>query len=60
MVPSSIDAANDLTIYNASSTHRTLIAMLIIALVGMPLVIAYTAFVYKVFMGKVVLDRDSY
>lgn len=60
MVPSTVDSAYHLTIYNASSTPRTLTVMLIIALVGMPLVIAYTAFVYKVFMGKVVLDQDSY
>jgi len=60
MVPSSIDSGYNLTIYNASSTPKTLTVMLIIALVGMPLVIAYTAFVYKIFMGKVVLDQDSY
>ncbi len=60
MVPSTIDPGHDLTIYNASSTPGTLTVMLIIALVGMPLVIGYTAFVYKVFMGKVVLDQDSY
>jgi cytochrome d ubiquinol oxidase subunit II len=53
-------AGHDLTIYNASSTPGTLTVMLIIALVGMPLVIGYTALVYKVFMGKVILDSDSY
>ncbi|HUT93534.1 MAG TPA: cytochrome d ubiquinol oxidase subunit II [Thermoguttaceae bacterium] len=60
MVPSSIDPANSLTIYNASSTPRTLTVMLVIALVGMPLVIAYTAYVYAVFMGKVVLTQEGY
>ena len=60
MVPSSIDPANSLTIYNASSTPRTLTVMLVIALVGMPLVIAYTAYVYAVFMGKVVVTEAGY
>ena len=60
LVPSSIDLANSLTIYNASSTERTLFTMLIIALIGMPLVIAYTIFIYRVFKGKVVITGESY
>ena len=60
MVPSSIDLANSLTIYNASSTPRTLTVMLIVALTGMPLVIVYTAYVYRVFMGKIVITNDGY
>ncbi|UCC75158.1 MAG: cytochrome d ubiquinol oxidase subunit II [Gemmatimonadota bacterium] len=60
VVASSIDLANSLTIYNAASTPRTQTAMLIIALIGMPIVLAYTAYVYKVFKGKVVLDEASY
>lgn len=60
MVPSSLDLAGSLTIYNASSTPRTLTVMLVIALIGMPLVIAYTACVYRVFAGKVVIGNDSY
>jgi cytochrome d ubiquinol oxidase subunit II len=60
LVPSSINLANSLTIYNASSTERTLFTMLIIALIGMPLVIGYTIFVYRIFRGKVVISHDSY
>jgi cytochrome d ubiquinol oxidase subunit II len=60
LVPSSIDIANSLTIYNASSTPRTLRTMLIIALIGMPFVILYTIFIYRTFKGKVVINRDSY
>ena len=59
MVPSSLDPANSLTIYD-SSTPRTLTVMLIIALIGMPLVIAYTAWVYRVFAGKVILEEEGY
>ena len=60
LVPSSINLANSLTIYNASSTPRTLETMLIIALIGMPLVIIYTIFVYRTFKGKVIINQDSY
>ena len=54
------DLANSLTIYNASSTPRTLAVMLVIALVGMPLVILYTAYIYRTFRGRTVLTADSY
>ena len=51
---------NSLTIYNAASSPKTLGIMLIIACIGMPLVIAYTACIYRIFRGKVKLDRMSY
>ena len=34
--------------------------MLIIAIIGMPLVIAYTISIYYIFRGKVKLDASSY
>jgi cytochrome d ubiquinol oxidase subunit II len=34
--------------------------LLVIALVGMPIVIAYTIVIYRVFKGKVRLDEYSY
>lgn len=59
--PNLVNASNDLalslTIYNASSSELTLTVMLIIALIGMPIVIAYTAYVYRVFKGKVSLTE---
>jgi len=60
MAPSNIDPSHSLTIYNASSSPRTLTVMLVIALIGMPLVIGYTAMIYRVFLGKVVITKDSY
>jgi len=60
LVPSSVDLTYSLTIYNASSSERTLTTMLIIALIGMPIVIAYTIFIYRVFKGKVIINKDSY
>jgi cytochrome d ubiquinol oxidase subunit II len=42
-----------LTIFNASSSFRTLSVMLVIALLGMPIVIGYTLFICRIFKGKV-------
>ncbi len=54
------DPALSLTIANASSSALTLKVMLIIALVGMPLVVGYTVFAYRVFKGKVGPDDAAY
>lgn len=54
------DAANGLTVWNAASSPRTLRIMLVIAIVGMPMVVAYTAAVYWTFRGKVRIDDHSY
>ncbi len=60
LVPARPDLAQSLTVYNASSTPYTLRAMLVIALIGMPFVIAYTAIIYRAFRGKTVLTPESY
>jgi cytochrome d ubiquinol oxidase subunit II len=57
---SSVDPAYNLTIFNSSSEPNTLTVMLIIALIGMPFVLLYTAGVYYFFRGKVRLDPTSY
>jgi cytochrome d ubiquinol oxidase subunit II len=49
-----------LTVTNASSTPLTLQVMLIVALIGMPLVVGYTIFIYRRFKGTVSLDEHSY
>ncbi len=51
---------NSLTIYNAASSAKTLQIMLIIAAIGMPFVIGYTIFIYRIFKGKVILTKTSY
>ena len=43
------DPAASLTIYNASSSPLTLRTMLIIACIGMPVVLGYTIYVYRLF-----------
>ncbi len=60
LVPSSIDLAYSLTIYNSSSSNLTLRTMLFIALIGVPIVIAYSAFIHYVFRGKVEIGEESY
>jgi len=49
-----------LTIYNAASSPKTLRIMLVIAGIGVPIVLAYTAGIYYIFRGKVKLDPMSY
>jgi len=62
--PNIVKASNDsmlsITIYNASSSELTLRVMLIIALIGMPFVIGYTIYLYKVFIGKVRSEEEGY
>ena len=60
LVLSNPDVANSLDIHNAASSHKTLGIMLTIALIGVPVVLAYTASIYWIFRGKVKLDKMSY
>ena len=53
ILPSTIDPNSSLTVWDASSSHLTLFVMLVCALIFMPLILAYTAWVYKVLWGKV-------
>lgn len=60
MLRSTTDSAFNLTVQNASAANETLTVMFIIALIGMPFVLLYTAGVYYFFRGKVELDDESY
>jgi cytochrome d ubiquinol oxidase subunit II len=53
ILPSSIDPASSLTVWNASSSHLTLFIMLVVVLVFLPIVLAYTSWAYKVMFGRV-------
>ena len=57
---STIDPSFSVTLQNARSSHGTLQTMLIIAIIGMPCVLSYTAAIYWIFRGKVKLDKNSY
>lgn len=60
MIVSSLDPAWSLTVVNAASTESTLFIMAIVAVLGMPFVLSYTAVVYWIFRGKVRVGRFSY
>jgi cytochrome d ubiquinol oxidase subunit II len=51
---------HSLTAYNAASSQTTLAIMLVIAGIGMPVVVGYTAAIYWIFRGKVKLSETSY
>jgi cytochrome d ubiquinol oxidase subunit II len=56
ILPSSIDAHSSLTVWNASSTQKTLGIMLFVTLVFLPIVLAYTAWAYRVMFGRVTAE----
>ncbi|NVK33624.1 MAG: cytochrome d ubiquinol oxidase subunit II [Rhodobacteraceae bacterium] len=53
ILPSSKDANSSLTVWDSSSSHQTLFIMLVCTIIFLPIVLAYTAWVYKVLWGKV-------
>ncbi len=59
LVPA-VDAARSLTVDNAHSSDMALAVMLIVAVIGIPIVLAYTSFIYWKFKGKVRLDEAGY
>jgi cytochrome d ubiquinol oxidase subunit II len=60
ILPSSIDPASSLTVWNASSSHVTLFIMLAVTVIFLPIVLLYTAWVYKVLFGRITLrDVDT-
>lgn len=59
ILPSSIDPRSSLTVWDASSSHMTLFVMLVSTIIFMPLIMIYTAWVYKVLWGKVGEDELS-
>ncbi len=57
LIPSSIDPAHSLTIFNSSSSAYTLRIMTVVAFIFVPIVIAYKIWVYRVFRAPVT-ERD--
>ncbi|MBV6631441.1 MAG: cytochrome d ubiquinol oxidase subunit II [Alphaproteobacteria bacterium] len=53
LMPSSIDPVSSLTVWDASSSHTTLIIMLVSTVVFLPMVLAYTSWVFWVMRGTV-------
>lgn len=53
ILPSSQDPVSSLLVWDASSSQKTLLIMLVATLIFMPLILLYTAWVYRVMRGKV-------
>lgn len=60
LLPSNLNPAFSLTIHNSASSQLTLKIMLVVALTFVPIVIAYQAWVYKLFGGKIKEDDLFY
>ena len=65
LIPSSLDPGYSLTIFNSSSSPYTLKIMTVVALVFVPIVIAYKIWVYRIFRAPVTVeevmgDRQAY
>lgn len=52
ILPSVADPRSSLTVWNASSSHLTLFIMLVCTVIFLPLVLLYTAWVYRVLWGR--------
>ncbi len=57
ILPSSTDPDSSLTVWDASSSQLTLFIMLIATLIFLPLILAYTRWVYYVLRGKVTVEE---
>lgn len=53
LLPSSSQPAASLTLFDASASHWSLWVMLLVTMVFLPLIIAYTSWVYSIMRGKV-------
>ncbi len=57
VMPSSANPNVSLTAYDAVSSHRTLNLMFIAVVVFLPIVLAYTSWVYRVMRGKITVEK---
>jgi cytochrome d ubiquinol oxidase subunit II len=53
LLPSSLDPVSSLTVWDASSSETTLLVMTVVTAIFLPIVLAYTAWVYRVLRGPV-------
>jgi len=65
LIPSSIDPASSLTLYNSSSSPYTLKIMIVVTAIFVPIVIAYKIWIYRIFRApvreeEVLADKQAY
>ena len=56
LMPSSTNPGDSLTIWDASSSAKTLFIMFIAVIVFLPVILAYTTWVYRILRGQISLD----
>lgn len=56
VMPSSSDPRSSLTVWDSVSSHATLQIMFWVVVVFLPIVLAYTAWVYRVLRGKITVE----
>jgi cytochrome d ubiquinol oxidase subunit II len=57
VMPSSSDPRSSLTAWDSVSSHRTLAIMFWVVVIMLPIVLAYTAWVYRIVRGKVTVAQ---
>ena len=57
LLPSSTSPGSSLTVWDGSSSHLTLWVMLLATVIFLPIIIAYTTWVYRVMKGKTTLEE---
>jgi cytochrome d ubiquinol oxidase subunit II len=57
LLPSSTHPSQSLTVWDASSSAKTLLLMLAAVVVFLPIILAYTGWVFKVLRGRVTLEN---
>lgn len=57
VMPSTTNPNGSLTVFDATSSHRTLTLMFFAVLIFLPIVLAYTSWVYRVMRGKITEDK---
>ncbi len=55
-LPSSVDPQSSLTVWDASSSQMTLFIMLLVTVFFLPIILVYTAWVYRVMRGPVTVQ----
>jgi cytochrome d ubiquinol oxidase subunit II len=63
LLPSSLDPRSSLTVWDASSSPATLFIMLVATLIFLPIVIVYTAWIFRVMRGRVTaaaIEREAH
>lgn len=57
VMPSSTDPNSSLTLWDAASSYKTMVIMLVVAVIFLPLITFYTSWVYHVMRGKVTVKE---